>query len=101
MNYQQNGINNTSNNRNQEMLRVLLDVNRSLNTIERTVVNTDKKVAQVHTILLSKLTNVSTNHVVVPDVRRSERLQQQQQQQKQKKKSPSKKKSPEPRFSFF
>lgn len=100
MNYQQNGINNTSNNRNQEMLRVLLDVNRSLNTIERTVVNTDKKVAQVHTILLSKLTNVSTNHVVVPDVRRSERLQQQQ-QQKQKKKSPSKKKSPEPRFSFF
>lgn len=85
----QNGLNN----RNQEMLRVLLDVNRSLNTIERTVVNTDKKVAQVHTILLSKL-SPTTNHVVVPDVRRSERL-------KSKKKSPTKKKSPEPRFSFF
>ena len=91
-------------NRNDEMLRVLLDVNRGLNTIERTAVSTDKKVSQMHTILLSKLSPSSTtNHVIVPDVRRSDK--------KSKQKSPgattaaaakkSKKKSPEPRFSFF
>lgn len=84
------------NNRNQEMLRVLFDVNRSLNTIERTAVNTDKKVSQMHTILLSKLSPpTTTNHVIVPDVRRSERLK----EKKSKQKSPkSKKKSP---FPFF
>lgn len=88
--------NNTS--QNQEMLRVLLDINRGLNTIERTTTSTDKKVTQMHTILLSKVAqNTPTiNHVIVPDVRRSERL-------KAKKSNNSKKKSPgkSATFSFF
>lgn len=83
-------------NRNQEMLRVLLDINRGLNTIERSTTNTDRKVNQIHTILMSQVsapgTEVTTNHVVMP--RRSERL-------KAKKSSPKKKsKSPETKSSF-
>lgn len=84
-------------NRNQEMLRVLLDINRGLNTIERSTTNTDRKVNQIHTILLSQIpggTEVTTNHVVMP--RRSERLK-----EKSKKPSPKKKsKSPETKSSF-
>ena len=57
------------NNHNDEMLRVLLDLNRGLNTIERTAISTDKKVSQMHTILLSKLSPNTTNHVIVPNVR--------------------------------
>lgn len=79
-------------NRNQEMLRVLLDINRGLNTIERSTTNTDRKVNQIHTILMSQVSGVTTNHVVMP--RRSERL-------KAKKSSPKKKsKSPETKSSF-
>lgn len=89
--------NNYNNSTNQEMLRVLLDINRGLNTIERTTVSTDKKVSQVHTILLAKVAQnnrtVTANHVIVPDVRRSERLK----AKKNAKKSPNKKSG----FSFF
>lgn len=88
-------MNYNNNQTNQEMLRVLLDINRGLNTIERTTTNTDKKVAQVHTILMSKVAqNAPTiNHVIIPDVRRSQRI---------KSKSNTKKKSPEKsKFKFF
>lgn len=97
-------MNNNYNNNttNQEMLRVLLDINRGLNTIERTTVNTDKNVSQVHTILMSKVAQntPNINHVIVPDVRRSERLK----AKKNAKKSPSAKKNNNTKksgFSFF
>lgn len=79
------------------MLRVLLDINRGLNTIERTTTSTDKKVAQVHTILMSKVAQnaPTTNHVIVPNVRRSNRLKNKSKKEKEKK-TPNKSK-----FSFF
>lgn len=90
---------NYNNKSNQEMLRVLLDINRGLNTIERTTVNTDKKVSQVHTILMSKVAQntPNINHVILPDVRRSERLK----AKKNAKKSPSTKNTKKSGFSFF
>ena len=96
-------MNNTGNtnygltNSNQEMLRVLLDINRGLNTIERSTANTDRKVNQIHTILMNQVSGVTTtNHVVMP--RRSERLK----EKAGKKSSTPKKKSktPETKSSF-
>lgn len=57
--------NNTQNN----TLRILFDISRSLSALERLSINTDKKLTQIHTMLLA-----DPHFHVSPIKRRSKRL---------------------------
>ena len=71
-NFNNNTSLNVSNTQN-DLFRVILDVNRHLNTIDRVTINTERKVNQIHTMMLSSI-NARNNNTNKPVLRRSARI---------------------------